>query len=189
VYILYLKYVICMCICLCEKVQNTVCFVPSYLSCYPSILMSQSAIVQFCVCWCSELLQFTHLLYKSLYSKPSVQPQHRKNAILRRNITACHRWTDCTSSTTRRPAATQQILGREQLWKARPWTDMRTGRTALLQRNAASLCYLYAMAVKSVGEWPNCDQDCWSHVFCPSDTWFDVCILYTMHCYTLEKSL
>jgi hypothetical protein len=176
-YILYSEYLTCMYIYLCKKVQNTVCFVATYRSCYRRMLMSLSGLVQLCVYWCSDLL------YESLYSEPSAQPKNRKNAILYRNRTASYGWTErhCMSSMTRHPAATRQSLGTEHLWTARRQNDMRPVHTGLLQPNADSVRYWHTMTVAmtvttSVCEWLNCDQDWRCHVFCPPDTWLEVCI-------------
>ena len=59
-------------------------------------------------------------------SKSSVKPKHRKNGILSRNRTAAYEWMgwNCTSSTTRHPAATWQSPGTEHLWMAQPQSDL-----------------------------------------------------------------
>jgi hypothetical protein len=117
--------------------------------------MSFSGLVQLCPYWCSDLL------CASLCSEPSVQPQHRKNVILRRNRTASYGWTrqHCTSSATRRPAATRQSPDTELLWKARPQIDVRVVCTGLLQPNAVIVCYWNAVTRISVGEWLNFEQE------------------------------
>ena len=162
----------------------------TYRSRYHSMLMSMSGLVQLCsllmfrTTAISEICNVNHFC-----SEPSVRPQHRKNWILCRNRTAPYEWMGrhCTSSMTRHPAATRQSLGTERLWTARPWNDMRTTHTGLLQPNSASVCYWHTMTVAmtvktSVGEWLNCDQDWWCHVFCPPDMWLEVCFFSTMHC-------
>ena len=92
----------------------------------------------------SEICNLNHFC-----SKPSVNPQHRKNGNLSRNGAASYEWTGrhCTSSMTRHPAVTRQSLGTERLWMARPWSDVRVVGTGLLQPNAASVCNWHTMTV------------------------------------------
>ena len=161
----------------------------TYSSCYHNTLMSLSGLVQLCpllifrTAAISEIWNMNHFC-----SEPTGKPWCRENGNLRRNRTASYELTGrhCTSSTMHRPAATRQSLVTEHLWTARPWSDMRTVRTVrtgLLQPNAASVCYWHTMTVTtSVGEWFNCEQDWWCHVFCPPDVWFEVCTFWTVQC-------
>jgi hypothetical protein len=128
-YILYSEYLTCMYIYLCKKVQNTVCFVATYRSCYRRMFMSLSGLVQLCTYWCSDLL------CESLCSEPSVQPQHRKNAILGRNRTASYRRKGST------------------LWG--PW---RAARQLHDRASVQSFCEWNDHKVT----WERCVQDCYN---------------------------
>jgi len=193
-YVLYSEYLTCMYKYLCEKVQNTMCFI--YTSCsYIQVLLPQY--INFIVwpCAVESLLMFSIAATSEIWNvnhfcrEPSVKPQHRQNGILSRNRTVSYGWMmrHCTSSTTHCPAGTQQSLGTEHLWTARPQSDVRAVRTGLLQPNVATVCYwltaTVAMTVTaSVGEWLSCDQDWRCQVFCPPDMWLAVCTFQTVQC-------